>query len=292
MKRWKLPGFVDLYEVNDPSDIKTLAQDSRLDRKFERSTCPVNWLLIQRSLKVLSFDGHRFPTIMPREDSARAQKQQQLWNTLSARAIEIQNGPDELEPLANWVRGVGSDAEVGIIVQGLLGRLFTSQFVATPASWAAARTLVAAPRSMNLPQMVWWCASGKVRRAKRLLAILVNNDLSGVNAIGIAVHNVVKSVRHMKVLYADVAMRTSLTAETATEECLFAPVRLLRQATADGQLGDCPFSKDSLFLLRIGEACRQPGGRPLVFMDNTWSQCPANLWVPAMLQGLWNRALR
>jgi hypothetical protein len=168
--------------------------------------------------------------------------------------------------------------------------LFSSKFVATEESWNAATILVAAPRSKNLPKMVWWFLSGKVRRAKRVLAGMVNGDLSAVNAIGIAAHNVVKSIRHMKVLYANADQRSKLTPEAAAEQCLFAPVSLYRQATAAGQLENCPFDKNSLFILAIGEASRQSGGRPLVFMDDTWSQCPASVWVPAMLQGVWKRA--
>ena len=91
--------------------------------------------------------------------------------------------------------------------------------------------------------MLWWFVSGKVRRAKRLLAGMVNEDLSAVNAIGIAAHNVVKSFRHMRLLYADVEVRSGLSAETAVEQCLFAPVSIYRQATAAGQLGDCPYPK-------------------------------------------------
>lgn len=62
-------------------------------------------------------------------------------------------------------QGVGSDAQLGILVQHLLGRLFSTKFAATEESWSAA----------------------KVRRAKRLLASMVDDDLSAVNAIGIAV---------------------------------------------------------------------------------------------------------
>jgi hypothetical protein len=195
-----------------------------------------------------------------------------------------------LEPLANWVRGVGSETQLGILVQLLLGRLFSSKFVATEESWRAAKILVAAPRSKNLLNMLWWFVSGKVRRAKRLLAGMVNENLSAVNAIGIAAHNVVKSIRHMRPLYADADARSNLSAEAAAEQCLFAPVSVYRQAVAAGQLGDCPFSRNSLFVLAIGEASQQAEGRPLVFMDESWSRCPANFWVPAMLQGVWKRA--
>jgi hypothetical protein len=290
LKKLRIPGLIDLLEVNDPAEIKALASDPRLDRRFGTNTCPINWLLLKQSLKVLSFGGRRFPTMVRRDDGQRKLKQQELWNALSERAATISNGPDELEPLANWIRGVGSEAQLGILVQQLLGQLFSSRFVATDESWAAAKTLVAAPRSKNVPKMLWWFVSGRVRRAKRLLAGMVNDDLSAVNAIGIAAHNVVKSLRRMRLLYADVDARSGLSAEAAAEQSLFAPVSVYRQATAAGQLGDCPYSQNSLFVLAIGEASQHTEGRSLVFMDDSWSRCPANLWVPAMLQGVWRRA--
>jgi len=290
MKRLRVPGLIDLFEVSEPTEIKALASDPRLDRRFETGTCPINWLLLKRSLMVLSFEGRRFPTMMPRGSAQRKLDQQELWTNLSEKASAITSGPDELEPLANWVRGVGSETQPSILVQQLLGRLFSSKFVATEESWSAAKILVAAPRSKNLPNMLWWFVSGKVRRAKRLLAGMVNEDLSAVNAIGIAAHNVVKSIRHMRLLYADADARSNLSTEAAAEQCLFAPVSVYRQALAAGQLGDCPFSRNSLFVLSIGEASQQAEGRPLVFMDESWSRCPANVWVPAMLQGVWKRA--
>jgi hypothetical protein len=229
--------------------------------------------------------------MVDRENLNRQRNQVPLWSHLNERAEALNEGPEELTPLANWLRNTNSGAEVGMLVQQLLGRLFSGRFVATKESWEAAKILVAAPRSDNLPKLAWWFISGKVKRAKRLLAEMVNNDLSAVNAIGIAVHNVVKSLQHMKLLFTDATITPSLLAEEAAERSLFAPVSLYRQATADGQIGDCPFTKNSLFVLAVGAACQQPGGRSLVFMDNTWSQCPANVWVPAMLQGVWKRAL-
>ena len=55
--------------------------------------------------------------MMPRDDAQRASRQQELWNTLSEKTASIKSGPHELEPLADWVRGVGSDAQLGILVQ-------------------------------------------------------------------------------------------------------------------------------------------------------------------------------
>ena len=290
MKRLRVPGLIDLFTVINPKEIKALANDPHLDRRFETATCPINSLLLKRALMVLSFGGHRFPTMMPRASVQRELHQQELWSSLSERAPAIKMGPDELEPLANWVRGSDSDAQPGILVQQLLGQLFFSKFVATEESWSAAKVLVTAPRSKNFPLMLWWFASGRVRRAKRLLSGMVNDDLSAVNAIGIAVHNVVKSFRLMRLLYAKVEVRSVLSAEAATEQCLFAPASVYRQATAAGRLGDCPYSRHSLFVLSIGKAAQQSEGRSLIFMEDSWSRCPANLWVPAMLQGVWSRA--
>ncbi len=240
MKRLKVSGLIDLFKVNDPNEIQAVVRDLNLDRKFETKTCPINSYLLRRSLMVLSFGGRRFPTMTPREDAQRAQQQEQLWNQLSAKATAIVNGPEELESLANWIRGVGSDEALGVLVQQLLGQLFSDEFVATQESWEAAKILVAAPRSNNLFNMGWWSASGKVRRAKRLLAGMVNDDLSAVNAIGIAAHNVVKSFRRMRVLHADAAMRETLSAEAAAEQCLFAPVSVYRQATESGRVNGWP----------------------------------------------------
>jgi hypothetical protein len=292
MKRLKIPGIIDIFKVSDPEEIRALAQDPHVDREFGLRTCPVNWLLLKRSLSVLSVGARRFPTMTPRDSKQRQNDQQELRNSLNERITAISAGPEELEPLANWIRGAGAESEVGVITQQLLGRLFFPGFVATEESWAAAKVFVAAPRSWKIPTILWWFVTGKVRRAKRLLAGMVDGNLSAMNAVGIAVHNTVKGLRHMRSLYADSGVRFSLSPEEAARECLFAPRSLYRQATSAGQLGGCPFPRHALFVFEIGEASQREGGRPLVFMDETWSRCPAAQWVPALLEGVWRRATR
>jgi hypothetical protein len=290
MKNLRVPGIVNLYRVDEPEEIRGLAHNPSIDRRFNLRTCPFNWLLLRRSLAVLSVAGRRFPTMIRRDSEERQIHQQNLAASLRARAAAIRLGPEDLEPLAHWIRGEGSELEVGILAQQLLGRLFSPTFVATPESWAAAQVLVQAPRSPKILKVLWWFATGKVGQSQRLLAGMVDGDLSAVNAIGIAVHNVIKGLRQMRSLYADDAARALLTPEAARSQCLFAPVSLYRQATEAGQLGGCPFPRNSLFVLEIGKASRREGGEPLVFMDGTWSRCPAADWVPAMLEGLWLRA--
>jgi len=290
LKRRRIYGLIDQIEVDSPEEISSVVQDPRADRQFYTPTALVNWFLLERSLSALSVAGKRLPTMTPRDSVAGGLKRDNLWKALELKIPSIRQGPPELEPLAVWVSGAKGDPEVGILTQQLLGKLFSDRFVATPESWNAAKVLVAAPRLTNLPKLLWWTVSGKVRRAKQVLADMVDGDLAGVNAIGIAVHNVVKGLEQMKRLYLDEATRSTLSAEQAAQQCLFAPISLFRQATSAGSVNGCPFSRGSLFILNIGIAAKAAAGRRLVFLEDSWSRCPAAGWVPAMFEGLWKRA--
>jgi len=70
-----------------------------------------------------------------------------------------------------------------------------------------------------------------------------------------------------------------------------APVSVFRQATVAGELNGNPFSSNTLFILNIGEAAKTKGTEGLVFMSGSWSSCPGEQWVPAMLEGVWLRAI-
>jgi hypothetical protein len=290
LKRTRIPGFSDVIHVDDPQEIIDLNRDVRIDRRFDLRWPILNWLILKRALNVLSFGGQRFPTVIARDSTTRASAQAKLGAALDTQAGAVRQGPEELEELAAWLRGSGSNAPVGIAVQQVVGRLFSPNFRATPESWDAAKILVTAPRSPNVLRTVWWILSGKLHRAKRLLAGMVNGDLAGVNGIGIAAHNIVNSLLQMKRLYSDPAVRGTLSAEEAMRQSLMAPVSLLRQASSAGEIRGCPFSKNSLLVLAIGKASKSPGGQSLVFMDDSWSGCPGSRWVPAMLEGVWKRA--
>jgi hypothetical protein len=290
VQRYHIPGVIDVYQVRDPKEIEAVNNDSRIDRQFDSRTCPFNWFFVKRSLSVLSYAGDRFPTMKPRDSKERKADHDALWNRLNLKVPEVKLGPEELEPLAQWVRGYGAEESLGPQAQQILGRLFSETFVATPESWDAATTLVRAPRSSNIPKLIWWSISGKVRRAKRKLASMVNDDLSAVNAIGIAVHNLVKSLRRMRTLYSNANRRLTLSPADAASQCLVAPASVFRQATFAGELNGNSFSNSSMFILNIGDAAQLDRARDLVFMRGSWSSCPAERWVPAMLEGVWLRA--
>jgi hypothetical protein len=135
-----------------------------------------------------------------------------------------------------------------------------------------------------------WRVTGKVTRAKALLASMVGGDLAGVHAVSVALHNVVKGLNQMRGLYLDASVRQTLTPAMASHRCLFAPGVVLRQATSSGTVGGCPYAAGTLLLLELEKARQASGDQSMIFLADTWSRCPAEQWVPAMLEGVWRRA--
>jgi hypothetical protein len=240
-------------------------------------------------LRIFSLNGRRFEPLQPRTDPSRAAAQDELWSRLKVKADEVKHGPAELEPMAEWVRGIGTAEKLDLLVQQSIGRLFVETFTATEQSVAAAHMVLEAASSSNVLKMLWWRISGRLERAKTLLASMVNGDLVGVVAMITARQLIVDGLHKMRQLAADPALRSSITTDAAADECLFAPVAVMRQAKTSGEVAGCPFRKGSLFILGLGIASQGAANRDLVFLSHSWSRCPAEKWVPALLEGVWTR---
>jgi hypothetical protein len=289
LKRTYFPGIIDIVEVTDPAQIRTISNESRFDRDFARHVPVRNGQRLRRMLRIFSVNGRLFPTMLPRTDPSRAAAQDELWSRLNAKADQVKHGPVELEPLAEWVRGIGTAQQLGLLVQQSVGRLFVESFTATDESWAAACTVLEAASSSNVLKMLEWSISGRLEQAKILLASMVNGDLAAVNGISVALHHIVDGLHRMRQLAADPGLRSSMATDAAVNECLFAPTTVVRQAKTSGEVGGCPFRRDSLFILGLGSASKGAANRDLVFLSQSWSRCPAERWVPALLEGVWTR---
>ena len=227
--------------------------------------------------------------MLPRTNPSRAAAQDELWSRLNVRADEVKHGPAELEPLAEWVRGIGTAEKLCLLVQQSIGRLFVETFTATEESSAAASMVLEAASSSNVLRILGWRISGRLERAKTLLASMVNGDLAGVIALIAARQLIVDGLHKMRQLAADPALRSSITTDAAVDECLFAPTTVVRQAKTSGEIGGCPFRRGSLFILGLGSASKGAANRDIVFLSQSWSRCPAEKWVPALLEGVWTR---
>jgi len=290
MKRIRIPGAVDIVISEDAAEIQSLAQNPGLDRAYADQSIATNGLILRRVLKVLQFNGKRFPTVSPKDAENRAALQQALWIRLNALAPHFASGPDELESLAAFVRGQRPDDTCGLLVQQVVGSLFNPDFKATQASWDAAVVLDKAPRTMNPVLPLWWALTGKVDRARLLLAEMVGGDLAGIHAIGIALHNIVDGVNQMRQLYNDPAQRAALSGEAASKRCLFAPATVLRQPTVPVGSSEGDLQTGTLLILKLQSANAGAPSEDLAFLSQAWSRCPAEQWVPALLQGIWSRA--
>jgi hypothetical protein len=291
MKRTYFPGITDVVVVTDAREIRTVSNDARLDRDFTGHVPVRNGQRLRKMLRIFSVNGRLFPTMLPRTDPSRAAAQEELWLRLNAKGDEVRHGPAELEPMAEWVKGNGSAEQLGLLVQQSVGRLFVETFIATEESWAAACVVLEAASSASVLKMLGWRISGSLERGKTLLASMVNGDLAGANGISVALHHIVDGLHKMRELAGDPTVRASKTTEAAVDECLFAPGTAVRQAKTAGEVGGCPFRRGSLFILGLGSASKGAGNRDLIFLSQSWSRCPAEKWVPALLEGVWRRVL-
>jgi hypothetical protein len=289
MKRTYFPGITDIIVVTDPAEILTIADDFRFDRDFLGHGPVRNVQLLGRVARAFSLNGKLYPPLLPRTDPRRTAEKEKVRLILNVKADEVKHGPAELEPLAEWVRGIGTAEKLGMLVQQSIGRLFVETFTATEESLAAARLVLEAAGSSNVLRQLGWRISGRLQRAKMLLASMVNGDLIGVIAMSTARQLIDDGLHKMRQLAADPALRSSMSTEAVVDECLFAPPTVLRQAKTSGEVSGCPFKKGSLFILGLGSASKGAANRDLVFLSQSWSRCPAEKWVPALLEGVWRR---
>jgi hypothetical protein len=154
---------------------------------------------------------------------------------------------------------------------------------------AAARTVHEAASSSYVLKMLGWRISGRLERAKTLLASMVNGDLAGVVAMINGRQLIVDGLHKMRQLAADPALRSSIMTDAVVDECLFSPTTVVRQAKISGEVGGCPFRKGSLFILGLRSASKGAANRDIIFLSQSWSSCPAEKWVPALLEGVWTR---
>ncbi len=121
---------------------------------------------------------------------------------------------------------------------------------------------------------------------------MVGGDLAGVHAVGIALHNIVSGIARMQQIFRDRSQGDVLTAEAAGARCLFAPGSVLRQPTDTATSDAGNLTPETLVLLKLQDANAHAPSGDIAFLRESWSRCPAEQWVPALLEGVWRRACR
>jgi hypothetical protein len=287
MRSIRIPFLIDLKRVDSEPDIRAMALDQRIDRDFVSRGPLVNRFLAGRVSGALRVDGKLLPSIAPRGDAERARSQAALHKRLDpAKGPLWDDGT--IGGLVAAVRGSASADTVGPLAQQAVGRLFNKNYVGDAASFQAAKDLDDAVRTFNPVRLFKLKLLGQLRRSRRLLAERVNGDLAGVHGTGIAVHNIVHGLQHMRELW---GAQPRPSADDAVRACLFAPQRVLRQATAKGGTVAGEVRPGTLVLLELEKAREASPGAETVFMAGTWAECPAGAFVAALLRAVWEGAL-
>src|ERR1051325_11095656 len=199
MRSVRIPFLIDLKRIDDKPDIAAVARDQRLDRDFVARGPLVNRLLAGLISSTLRVDGKPLPSVAPRGDAERARSQ----TALHAR-LDPAKGPlwddETLGRLVGAVRG-SAGADIGPAAQQAVGRLFDKHYVGDADSFQAAKDLDDAVHAVNPIRLFVLKRLGQLRRSRRLLTERVNGDLAGVHGTGIAVHNIVRGLEHMRGLW-------------------------------------------------------------------------------------------
>jgi len=287
MRSIRIPFLIDLKRVESGPDIRAMVADQRVDRDFVSRGPLVNRLLVGRITGALGVDGKPLPSVAPRGDAERAHNQAALHQRLDPAKGPLWD-EETLQRLVAAVRSSAGADTIGPAAQQAVGRLFRKDYVGDAASFEAARDLDDAVRTANPVRWFKLHMLGQLRRSRRLLAERVGGDLAGVHGTGIAVHNIVHGLEHMRELW---RAQPRPATEDVVQACLFAPQRVLRQATAKGGTLAGDVRPGTLVLLELEKAREVSPGAETVFMAGTWAECPAGAFVAALLRAVWEDAL-
>jgi hypothetical protein len=287
----RIPGLIDLIRVDARADIRGLANDPRLDRRFELRGPLINRMLVRRIRNVLRLDGVPLPSVAPRQDAQRARAQDDLQRRLDPERQTPLWDEETIAGLAGAVRGTAGAPELGPATQQAVGRLFVPDYRGSRESFAAASVLDAAVHTRNPLRAIFLELSGRLRRSRQLLADLVGGDRAGVHATGIAVHNRVRGFERMRELWGERRWRSGSSTDAIVAQCLFAPPSVLRQATMPGATVAGAVRPGTLVVLELEAAHERMPGQDIQFMAGNWAQCPAAAFVPALLRAVWERAV-
>jgi hypothetical protein len=290
-QRIRVPGLVDLVLVADPSEIRGLNEEPRLDRRFLPRGPLVNRLIAGRIRRWFQIKGQPLPSLAARGDQVRAERQRDLAMALDPASGRTLWNEQQLDKLASYVRGVETYDGAAITVQEIVGRLFDPLYAADPESWRAA-TLIDRFRKGFSPVQIIWLITGRLRRARALLVKRAEQNRWTMHGTAIGVHGIVAALERMRQLRA-LPDATSLDDDAVLGRCLSPPGQVPR--TVEASLAS-PFvagemQPGALVILKLDAAKPSTPGAGTVFMHGHWNGCPAQAFVTALLQSVWHRSL-
>jgi hypothetical protein len=291
-RRIRVPGLVDIVLVTEPGEIRALADEPKVDRDFARRGPLINRLITGRIRRWFHIGEQRLPSLVPRGDVVRAERQIALFNSLPPADGRPVLSDTQLEQLASYVSGKALRDDAAIIVQEIVGQAFSPDYTADRRSWKAAELIDRFRDGFSLREILWRI-TGRLRRSRRLLVDRAKEDRWAMHGTAIGMHGILQALDRMRDLRAT-PDALSLGEDAVLARCLAPPRQVPRMAAAMLATPATPkhLRPGTLVMLRLREAGPRAVGPETVFMHGHWNACPAQAFVTELLRAVWRRSSR
>ncbi len=281
----RIPLLADLILTDDVEEIRQLADHSALDRDFDLGGPVANRVLSRRVKTALSLDGAALPSAMMRGDAKRAA----FSKDLSEIFVPGNWDSDTMAEIVAYVRG-GQTGSAGELAQQITGRVFDPGYTATDETWEAALAIEVHLRSSNPIQRLVRFFAGSLRKAQQTLGRASNDNLGAVHGTGIAVHNLALSIDRLRDDWADGSLKTRLNPQQAALRAIAAPRTVMRVAKRHCDSIGGHLRPGTLVAMNTRAAASAGMNPEPAFLSASWSHCPAEKWVLALLVEIWRQA--
>jgi len=283
-----IPGLVRICIADRPGEIVALANNPGLLRGGETIGPLLNRFVLRNINRALRYRDRQFPSAEPRGDVARAAQQEALAARLDPARIDWSVVP--VKELAAYVNG-DLRYPLGPLCQQAAGRVFSKDYQTSRSTWAAAKTIDSAARSLNPLLHLWLSLSGSLRRSQKRLFEAAKEDTSCMHATGIAVHTLAGAIERLRLALADAETRRYATLGEIFGTAVLGPANVVRHTRVF--VDDIPglsLVPGTLVLLQIAKANLLTVDARVTFMVRSWSACPADRFVLALVARVWERA--
>jgi hypothetical protein len=289
-RRIRVPGLVDIVLVTEPEELRALDDDPKVDRNFAARGPLINRLITRRIRRWFHVNDQRLPSLVPRDDVVRAERQRQLFESLPPAGGRPVASAAQLDQLAAFVRGTSARDEAAVTVQEIVGRAFSPDYTADQNSWKASELIDRFRDGFSLRE-IFWRITGRLRRSRQLLIDRAQQDRWTMHGTAIGMHGVIQALDRMRDLRAapDAA---SLGEDEVLARCL-APPRQVPRAV-ETMLATPAAAKNlqpgTLVMLRLRDAGPRAPRPETVFMHGHWNACPAQAFVTELVRAVWRRS--
>jgi len=289
-RRIRVSGLVDIVLVTEPEEIRSLDDEQKVDRNFVRRGPLLNRLITRRIRRWFHIQGQLLPTLVPRSDGVRRERQRQLADSLPPAGGRPVCSDIQLDRLAQFVRGAGSRDDAAITVQEVVGKAFFPDYEADQASWKASELIDRFREGFSWREILWRI-TGRLRRSRQLLLDRARQDRWAMHGSAIGMHGILKALERMRDLRA-APDATSLGEGSVLSRCLAPPSQVPRtvEAMFASPVAAKHLRPGTVVILRLGEAGPRAPGPETVFMHGHWNACPAEAFVTELLRAVWRRS--